>query len=105
MFQLRETILEKRILRADQLESVVGRVFKHDGGGLILEAGHFEGFHHDFVLICRGMRLAVRVQAYYFDGSGLTIILEFVLDRDGRACPQFLDVLTCLFGLTVALLV
>ena len=50
MFQLGEAVLEKVVLGGDQLASFVDALLEENGRGLVLQAGHLEGLHHDLVV-------------------------------------------------------
>lgn len=101
MLQLREAVFEQCVLGGDQLATPVDCLFKDNRRRLVLQAGHFESFHHDFVMLTGRMCRAAIVDRNDFDRPCLdrvfileAAIFESVFDGDLRACPQFFDEVT-----------
>ena len=97
VLQLCETVLEKWVLRSDQLLTRVVSMLEFHGGWLILQAGHLKCFHHDLIMITIWVRLAVCVEANHFHWS-LFILLTYcqlLLDWNLCAGSQLLNVISC----------
>jgi len=101
VFELAKAKLEKVLLRTDQLISLVHLLFEMNRRWRILEAGHFESFHHRLVMIAWLTSLAVLVETHNFDSAGpvapvalVITIGDFVLDRNPSTCAQLLDEFT-----------